>query len=255
MTNDLAYSRNPWLVRWANHQAAGLRLFCFPYAGGSAWSFCNWQQALSIEVEVCGIELPGRATRQSETPHTRLSTLNQAMAEVLLPYLDKPFAFFGHSMGALISFEFARYLRRKHQLEPRHLFVSGRGAPQMPYRETRTYDLPDDEFIKDLLRDGSPEYALDPQLIRLLLPMMRADFELVETYVYEPEPPLTCPITVFGGLQDESVSREQLHKWQLQTTSYCSVVTLPGNHFFIKTAQSELLYTISQELNPRPASL
>ena len=241
-------SRNPWAVRWANHEAAGLRLFCFPYAGGSAWSFCRWQQNLPAAVEVCGIELPGRATRQSEKPHARLSTLNEAMAEALLPYFDKPFAFFGHSMGALIGFEFARHLRRKYQLEPRHLFVSGRQAPQIPYGEKQTYDLPDDDFIQDLLRDGAPEYALDPQLIRLLLPMMRADFEVVQTYVYEPEPPLACPITVFGGLDDDSTGREQLSKWQYQTTSHCSVVMLPGNHFFIKTAQSELLSTISQEL-------
>ena len=253
MTQEIAIipytSRNPWLVRWENQEAVGLRLFCFPYAGGSAWSFCSWQQDLPTKVEVCGIELPGRVTRQSETPHKCLSTLNEAMAEALLPYLDKPFAFFGHSMGALISFEFARHLRRKHQLAPRHLFVSGRRAPQLPYGERRTFDLRDDDFIEDLLRDGSPEYALDPQLIRLLLPMMRADFEVVQTYVYEPGPPLPCPITVFGGLQDHSVDREQLHEWRQQTTSRCSVVMLPGNHFFIKTAQSQLLWTLSQELD------
>lgn len=242
-------SRNRWLVRWENHETAGFRLFCFPYAGGSAWSFCSWQSQLPIEVEVCGIELPGRATRQNETPHARLSTLNEVMAEALLPYFDKPFAFFGHSMGALISFEFARHLRRKYQLEPRHLFVSGRRAPQVPYRERQTYDLSDDDFISDLLRDGSPEYALDPQLIRLLLPMMRADFEVVQTYRYEPGPPLTCPITVFGGFEDHSTDRKQLLEWRDQTTSRCSVVMLPGNHFFIKTSHSELLWTISQELD------
>lgn len=247
-------SRNPWVVRWKSHEPIGLRLFCFPYAGGSAWSFCNWQQDLPTNVEVCGIELPGRATRQSETPHTCFSSLNQAMAEALLPYLDEPFAFFGHSMGALISFEFARYLRRKHQLAPRHLFVSGRRAPQIPYSEKQTYDLPDDDFIKDLLRDEPLEYALDPQLIRLLLPMMRADFEVVQTYVYEPGPPLTCSITVFGGMQDHSVEQNQLHAWQQQTTYGCSVVMLPGNHFFIKTAQSELLWNISQELNQRSSN-
>lgn len=242
-------SRNPWLVRWAGHEAVNLRLFCFPYAGGSAWSFCNWQQDLPAYVEVCAIELPGRATRLSETPYTSLSTLNQAMADALLPCFDKPFAFFGHSMGALIGFEFARYLRRNHHLSPRQLLVSGRRAPQIPYLERQTYDLSDDEFIQDLLRDESPEYTLDSQLIRLLLPMMRADFELVQTYSYEPDAPLTCPITVFGGLQDRSVAREQLHEWQKQTTSRCSVVMLPGNHFFIKTAQAELLQTISQELD------
>ena len=242
-------SRNPWLVRWAGSEAVSLRLFCFPYAGGSAWSFCGWQQDLPRNVEVCAIELPGRATRLSEAPHTSLSTLNQAMADALLPYLDKPFAFFGHSMGALIGFEFARYLRTKHQLAPQQLFVSGRRAPQIPYRERQTYDLSDDEFIQDLLSDGSPEYTLDSQLVRLLLPMMRADFELVQTYSYEPESPLTCPITVFGGLQDNSVAREQLHEWQHQTTARCSVVMLPGNHFFIKTAQAELLQTLSQELD------
>ncbi|HEU4507289.1 MAG TPA: alpha/beta fold hydrolase [Pyrinomonadaceae bacterium] len=242
-------SRNPWLVRWQKDEVVRLRLFCFPYAGGSAWSFCSWQQDLPAGVEVCGIELPGRATRQSETPYARLSTLNEAMTEALLPCLDKPFALFGHSMGALIAFEFARYLRRKHRLVPRHLFVSGRRTPQIPYRERRTYDLSDEDFIQDLLLDGPAEYALDPQLVRLLLPMMRADFEVVQTYVYEPGLPLLCPITVFGGLQDHSVSSEELHEWRHQTTGSYSVVMLPGDHFFIKTAQRELLRAMSQELD------
>lgn len=248
-------STNSWLVAWANNGAVRLRLFCFPYAGGSAWSFSGWQKYVPAGVEVCAVELPGRATRLSETPHARVSTLNYAMAEALLPYLDKPFAFFGHSMGALISFEFARHLRRKYQLVPRHLFVSGRRAPQIPYREARTYDLPDEDFIQDLLREGGPEYLLDPHLIRWLLPMMRADFEVVQTHVYEPEPPLTCPVTVFGGSQDHAVGREQLDDWRHQTTSRCSVVMLPGDHFFIKTAESELLRTISQELDQLAKSL
>jgi medium-chain acyl-[acyl-carrier-protein] hydrolase len=140
-------------------------------------------------------------------------------------------------------------LRRNYQLIPRHLFVSGRRAPQIPYREPRTFDLPDEEFLQDLFSSsGSQRDRLDPQITKLLLPMMRADFEVVQTHVYSPEPPLSCPITVFGGSYDNVVTREQLDAWQHQTMSRCTVRILPGDHFFIKTSQAELLQSISQEL-------
>jgi medium-chain acyl-[acyl-carrier-protein] hydrolase len=147
----------------------------------------------------------------------------KSISEVIEPHLDKPFAFFGHSMGAMISHDLARALRRKYGVEPVHLFVSGRRAPQMPRTRKTTYDLPEPEFIEELRRlNGTPQEVLDqPELMQLMIPLLRADFSVCQTYQYEPEPPLTCPITVFGGLEDET-TREELVGWRAQTSAACT---------------------------------
>lgn len=240
-----------WLKRPSRGERAAVRLFCFPYAGGSASVFGRWQESFPEAVEVCAVELPGRATRLREAAHRDIASLNRAMADGLLPYLDRPFAFFGHSMGALIAFEFARHLRREHGLTPHHLFVSGRRAPQLPDDRPPTYQLPDEEFLETLfLYNGTPQEVFENyELVKLLLPMMRADFELVQTHVYTPEPPLDCPITVFGGSLDSAVSRVQLDAWREQTGARFSLSILPGDHFIMHTAERQLLDKISRELS------
>jgi surfactin synthase thioesterase subunit len=126
------YTTGPWVRRFTPRPKARLRLFCFPYAGGGASLYRGWSKALPLEVEVCSIQLPGREDRLREAPITSISLLVQALSYAIRPYLDRPFAFWGHSMGALIAFELARQLRREVMPEPGHLFVSGRGAPQVP---------------------------------------------------------------------------------------------------------------------------
>jgi medium-chain acyl-[acyl-carrier-protein] hydrolase len=167
-----------------------------------------------------------------------------------MAYRDKPFAFFGHSMGAVISFELTRYLRREHGIQPCQLFVSGNPAPQVPPREPPIYDLPQSEFLNEIRQlNGTPPELLDhPELMSLLIPMLRADFKLVQTYVYSAESPLDCPITAFGGLDDEKVTREDLDAWREQTTGNFSIHMLPGDHFFIQTYQPLLLRRLSIEL-------
>lgn len=168
-----------------NHQAI-LRLLCFPYAGGGANIFRTWQDNLPTTVEVCPVQLPGRERRLLEPPFTDLRFLVEAAARALLLYLDRPFAFFGHSMGATISFELARHLRQEKNVKPVHLFVSGRRAPQLPERHASTYDLPGAEFLEELRRlKGTPKEVLEhPELMELMLPLLRADFELIQTYQY-----------------------------------------------------------------------
>jgi len=242
---------NPWLVTAKPPPKASLRLFCFPYAGGTAGTFRTWPRCLPEKVELCAFQLPGRGTRMSESPFTHLSPLITTLARVIKPYLDRPAAFFGHSMGALIAFELARRLRWESNREPVHLFLSGRRAAQLPIDEPHTYDLPESEFLNKLRRlNGTPPEVFDhPELLQLMIPLLRADFSICQTYTYSTEPPLSCPITVFGGLKDHEIGPELLKPWAAQTTSTFSLRMLPGDHFFINTSQPLMCHLLSKQLN------
>ena len=240
-----------WFVCQKSGSQASLRLFCFPYAGGSASIFRGWAESLPATVEVCAVQLPGRGSRLLEPAITRMPELVKAIASAILPYLDKPFAFFGHSLGTAVCLELARYLRRKSKVEPVHLFVSGGRAPQAQAPEVPTYNLPEAEFLKELRRlDGTPAEILEhPELMRLLLPVLRADFELIQTYLYKQGKPLACPITAFGGTLDKEVGLRRLQGWQAQTSAHFSLNMIPGDHFFINTSQRMLLLTLAKELD------
>lgn len=242
-----------WLECWGSRLRGELRLYCFPYAGGAPSAFYGWHQTFSPRIDVCAIQYPGRGLHLQRPPFTRLLPLVEAIVEeALAPHLSTPFAFFGHSMGAIISFEVARYLRRRGGPSPLHLFVSGRRAPQLPGRERQTYDLPEEEFTAELRRlNGTPQEVFEyPELMQLLMPMLRADFEANETYVYRPGPPLDCPITAFGGVEDSEASFEELGAWREQTSAEFSLEIHPGDHFFLNTARSQLARTIEGQLKP-----
>ena len=227
-----------------------MRLFCFPYAGGGVHVFRAWADNLPKTVEVCPIQLPGRGARMMDAPYTRMAPLVYAAAEAMLPHLDKPFAFFGHSMGALVSFEVARWLRRQTGPEPIRLFVSGCFAPDIP-DPYPLHKLPDAELLEGLRRlNGLPQEALEnAELMSLLLPTLRADCMVTETYTYTDESPLNCPISAFGGLQDHLVGRTHLEAWRQQTTAFFSLRMFPGDHFFLHSAQRLLLLILSRELS------
>ena len=227
---------------------ARLRLFCFPYAGAGALIFRKWSDGLPRDIEVCPIQLPGRGTRLTEPPFTKLSCLIEALVRALVPLLDKPFAFFGHSLGALIGFELARQIRRQYGVHPIRLFASAGRAPQIPHRAPPIHTLPDNEFLAELRRlNGTPRELLDhEELMEVMLPILRADFALYETYLYSTEPPLNCPISAFGGLQDRRVNASDLEAWRSQTSASFSLRMFPGDHFFLK--EPLLLQALSQEL-------
>ena len=238
----------PWIVR--SKPQPHLRLFCFSYAGGGASIFRYWSATLPAEVEVCPVQLPGRENRLREPPFTRLSPLVLALAHALNPYMDIPFAFFGYSMGALISFELARHLRRNHNPGLLHLFVAAHRAPQLPQSHPALHPLPDPAFLDALRRlGGTPSSVYEhEELMKLMLPMLRADFATCETYIYSTEAPLDCPITAFGGEQDTHVSTEALSAWREQTQGLFTLSILPGDHFFLHSQQQLLLQTLSQDL-------
>ena len=240
-----------WIAYSKPRPQARLRLFCFPYAGGGALIFRTWADGLPTDVEVCPIQLPGRGTRLMEPLFTQLSPLIQALAQALLPLLDKPFAFFGHSLGALVSFELARQLRRQYGVQPVRLFVSAGRAPQLPHRGLPVHTLPDGDFLAELRRlNGTPRAVLEhEELMQIALPVLRADFAVYETYVYSTELPLNCPISIFGGLRDRTVSQSDLEAWREQTSGDFSLQMFPGDHFFLNTTQPLLLRVLSQELH------
>lgn len=250
-------SATPWIAYRRPNAQARLRLFCFPYAGGGANIYRGWSGRLPPEVEVCPVQLPGRETRLREPPLRRMPPLITALAQALEPYLDLPFCFFGHSMGAVVSIELARHLRRAQRPQPLQLFVSGRRAPQLPDPDPPKYSLPHEEFIAEIKRlGGTPDEALQAEeLMQLLIPVLRADCEVIDEYVYQPEPPLSCPISCYGGLQDDEAPREQLEAWAEQTTARFELALFPGGHFFLNEAQGALLQCLSRELQARLAGL
>jgi medium-chain acyl-[acyl-carrier-protein] hydrolase len=222
-----------WLRSRQHNPEARLRLFCFPYAGGSAVMYRYWTD-LPPEIEVCPVQLPGRDERFREPAFTRTDALCEALVRALRGYVDMPFAMFGHSMGAIIAYEFACRLQARGSA-PVHLLVSGQRAPHVPLRRTRSYDLPEPAF-RDRLRelDGTPEAVLqDAGLMELLLPRLRSDFEMSETYEDVKHAPLVCPITAFGGAQDKEVSSSDLEAWRLTTTSAFDLKMFPGGHFYL----------------------
>lgn len=242
---------NPWIRCLNPNPNTHLRLFCFPYVGGGARIFQTWADSLPAEIEVCPIELPGHGTRLIEPPYTNLNILLEATLEALHSWLDRPFALFGHSMGALVSFEFARLLRRDGHLEPSHLIVSGHRAPQIPDPELQIHTLPESEFREKLRRlNGThPTVLNSSEMMELLMPTLRADFAICETYTYTPEPPLSCPITAMGGTQDPATKRGRLQSWREQTTASFTKLVFPGNHFFIHAAEAQVLRSLSRGLS------
>jgi medium-chain acyl-[acyl-carrier-protein] hydrolase len=203
-------------------------------------------------MELCAVQLPGRENRLRESPFTRMSDAVERVAEALEPHLDLPFALFGHSMGAILCFELARHLRNRYGVEPIHLFVSARRAPQFPDPLPPLHRLPDARFIAEIDRryNGLPREVLaNMELMELLLPVLRADVQMIETYAYEPGLPLDCPITAFGGLGDIDLRVEDLDGWHAHTNSCFETKLFPGEHFFIQSVPKEVLGTISRCLN------
>jgi medium-chain acyl-[acyl-carrier-protein] hydrolase len=197
------------------------------------------------------VQLPGREDRWREPPLTDLSALVLQLGNGLRGRFEPPFAFFGHSMGAFVAFELARHLRRERRPGPAMLIISAARAPQIPDPDPQTHRLPEDELLPDLRRLGGipSEFLNHPDLIALLLPTLRADLAMCETYVYRDEPPLDCPISAYGGRQDAKIPPELLSPWRVQTTGAFQLRMFPGNHFFfLQNGGAAVLQTLRDEL-------
>jgi medium-chain acyl-[acyl-carrier-protein] hydrolase len=241
-----------WVVVPRPNPDPRVRLFCFPYAGGSATTYRTWSDVLPPDIEVQAVQLPGREWRLKEEPYRDVFSLVDELATVLKDRFDAPFAFFGHSLGALISFELARELRRRGLSLPERLFLSAHRAPHLPKELPDIHDGPDEEFYEGLRRlEGTPDELLaNQELMELLLPALRADFAIAETYVLSPEPPLDCPMSVFGGLGDEVTGRDRLQPWDQYTTGDFKLRMVPGGHFFVEEARDLILRAVFHDLMP-----
>jgi medium-chain acyl-[acyl-carrier-protein] hydrolase len=235
---------NQWFVCPRVNPNAETRLFLFPYAGGGPPAFSKWSAELPNTVEVWTAHYPGRGSRYNEPPIKEFAIMVDELYQAIQSLLDKPFAFFGHSMGGLIAFELARKLPQLHIL-----FVSACGAPHMPDPHPPIHTLPKDGFVKSLQElNGIPAEILNnTELMELILPSLRADFEVVENYQYTSGNRLACPIIAFGGLEDPRVGRERLEGWALHTGNFKSQY-FPGDHFFINTARKSVMDFIVAEM-------
>lgn len=245
-------NNSPWLIfdETRNYHNAKMRLFCFHYAGAGASIFQNWIKLLPDEVELVAIQLPGREKRFHEPLISDVRQITTALTNELPPFLDKPFAFFGHSIGALIGFDLARVLRQREMRQPELLIASGRNAPQVKLEVNNVHLLPDDEFAQTV-RDynGMPEaIAQNEELLELLLPRLRSDIAIAETYTYNSEEPLDCRIVVFYGTEDPLVNDFGLQNWKEQTNGGVELDSFSGDHFFLHSAEKSVLDKICAEL-------
>ncbi|MGQ4665499.1 thioesterase II family protein [Metabacillus halosaccharovorans] len=217
-----------------------IKLFCFPYAGGGSSIYRHWD--FNGDIEVHAAILPGRETRFAEMPISQMDHLVSKLAHEIREYLDTPFVFFGHSMGALIAYELAHKIQDIYGISPTHLFLSGRSAPQLENQQPSFHNMPREMFLKKLRSlGGTPmEIFENPEALELYEPLLRGDFKLCDTYNYINREPLKCPMTILGGYQDKLTSMERLEKWSELTTGTAVVKMYHGDHFFIRTQDTKL---------------
>lgn len=239
--------------RWFNNyklpQQGLLRIFAFPYSGAGATAYYHWAQLFkNSPIDFIGVQPPGRENRLEEIPYSNLSLLVEDLLPAIRPLLDKPFIFFGHSLGALIAFELCRALQCENLPLPQHLFISAFRSPEHPAPEPKLHGLSDKGVIDGLrCYGGTPKAILDnPELLALFLPLLRADFSLHETYSYQQEPPLSCPITALSGIDDNIVSSKKMRNWQQQTSHDFRLIHYAGNHFFLHEQHENIVNRLKQ---------
>jgi medium-chain acyl-[acyl-carrier-protein] hydrolase len=245
-TKELRHATGIWLRAFRTPEAR-TALICLPHAGGASGSFRPWQ-AHTGKLDILGVELPGRGARFAEAPVARVDPLAAGIAAAV-GGLDRDYALFGHSLGGLLAFEVARRIRDAGGRPPLALFVAGCPAPDAP-APPPVHDLPRDQLLGWLEEMGGldPEIARLPDLVDILLPALRADLAVVDTYRHRPAPPLACPVHVLAGRADSSVRPADLEAWRAHTAGPCTIHTLPGDHFFVHSAPAQVLRIVTDAL-------
>jgi medium-chain acyl-[acyl-carrier-protein] hydrolase len=225
-------------------------LFCFPYAGAGASVFRGWGEAFRDDTEVWAVQPPGRETRIKEPPHSRVENLIREFMPTVRCVMDRPYALFGHSLGAVTAYELSRQMFARDRPRPVHLFVSGAVAPHRPKARHLDGEMPDEDLRRQLeaLGGTTPEVLENDRLMELVLPALRADFAAARNYSCTADPAIDVPITVFAGIEDEVTDSIGLDAWAELTTAECRRFDLPGGHLFLRDSRDRLLDIIARTL-------
>ena len=254
MTRPISTGK-PGLICLGRRATPAYRLICVPYAGAGAAAYFAFREGLAPDIEAWAVRLPGRETRVAEPALTDIRSVVELLTDEIagdqsLSAGSVPFALFGHSMGALIAFELARSLRRRGLPVPVRLFVSGRRAPAMPDDQPSLHRLPSAAFLAAIERLGGlpTEILADVEMVDLILPALRADFAVCETYEHRVEPPLPCGISAFGGRSDPTTTPGQLAGWQAESGGRFTSRLYDGDHFFLHVHTGPILRAIREDL-------
>jgi medium-chain acyl-[acyl-carrier-protein] hydrolase len=233
---------------------ARVRLLTLPFAGGGSVLFSGWAAKLPAGVQVCPARLAGRESRLKVPPSTSIAMLVAELADALAGHDDLPLVAYGHSMGALVAFELARELRRRRRPMLQHLFVAACRPPHCRQVDVALSQLPDGELLAAIEASYGaldPEFREFPDVLRLLLPTLRADIAAVERYRFVSEPPLACDLTVFGATEDRSVDAAMLAEWRRHVTGRVVSLSVVGGHRFVADGGDEPLLTLAAALDER----
>ena len=239
-------ARQKWLVTVNQLPNPRLRLFCFPYSGGAAHIFSKWPQRLPHDIEVVAIQPPGRSSRFTEPLLSNIQPMVEGAFDAIRTKLDRPFALFGHSVGGAVAFEICRKMEAEG-LFPEVLIPSGRNAPHVKMKKKQLHLLSEAEFTEEIKTfNGTPEAVLEnPELMELMIPILKADFTISETYVYQAGPKLQTPIRAIGGQTDTHVKSEGIEGWQQYTRGLFQSNIVEGDHFFIHGEATEFFETLN----------
>ncbi|HEU4889422.1 MAG TPA: alpha/beta fold hydrolase [Thermoanaerobaculia bacterium] len=244
-----AAAKSRWLSFFDGAPNGHPLVFCLPFAGGGASFYHPWAQLAPKSFSMIAVQPPGREDRLFERSFERMPDLVAATADALIPFLHSPYALFGHSMGGMLAYELAQELRRRNAPLPMHLFVSGAPAPHVAGQIPPIYHLPEPQLLDEIRRRyrGLPDEVLQSrELLDLLLPRLRADLAVTGTYVYRDSPPLTCPITAFGGEDDETVTPAMIAAWREHTVTSFRSEMFPGGHFFVSNVASRIIAALAE---------
>lgn len=243
---------SPWFIAARREAPAALQLFAIPYAGRGASLYYPWRALLPAWVELHAVQLPGREARLQEPAFDRMEPLIDQLADALIAEIRGPYALFGHSMGALVSFELARRLRQRGAPLPTALALSGHQSPTLPRTQTPLHPLGDAEFVAAMQAryDGIPKAVLErPELLQLLLPTLRRDIATLEHFRFVPDAPLPVPFLLYGGLADVQTAAGSLEAWAELSTRPPVLRRFPGGHFYVQETPAPVVAALVEDLS------
>ncbi|PID43654.1 MAG: hypothetical protein CSA52_02805 [Gammaproteobacteria bacterium] len=258
---SINHTASPWITCYVPRPYAAVRLICIPHGGGGPQSYKTWAEQLPEHIEVLALGFPGRGSRYAEAAIHSMPPLADGITEALKPFLDKPYALFGHSVGALVAYEAACRIRATGLMQPMRLIVSAHETPENSYTDQPMYTLSDSELLDKIGALGLvPEDAMqNTELVQFILPALRADFELSETYTYRPSEALALPVTAMLGVDDPLLNKNAMQQWEKYTTAAFTLRCYQGDHFYTVSAEQQVLDDIAAELTEdlqqQPASI